>query len=205
MVNQFFRSFCKELCQNSKIRLFVSDQITYTVTKTQRWVRRSFCKSPEICPFVYFIFYFYGNFVRYQESYFRYVSEEWKYLLIFWSKYECFLKIRNTFILSQKGPFGDGIPSIHFMLLDKRHLFAVGCLSVTSNVSLTLLYTSTWLFIKRLRDYQLLLYVLSCCFLYLRRTVHVFALWSCNKATADKVFVWSLLLEVIPKWINEEW
>ena len=117
-------------------------------------------------------------------------------VLIFWSKNECFLKIQNAFVFIQKGPFGVRIRSIHFMLLDKRHLFAVGCLSVTSNVSLTLLYTSTWLFIKRLRDYQLLLYVLSCCFLYLRRTVHVFALWSCNKATADKVFVWSLLLEL---------
>ena len=116
----------------------------------------------------------------------------------FWSKNEYFLKIQNAIVFIQKGPFGVRIRSIHFMLLDKRHLFAVGCLSVTSNVSLTLLYKFymtfykkvAWLSMSSLRFVMLLS-------LYLRSTVHVFALVVMHfMATADKVFVWSLLLEL---------
>ena len=41
---------------------------------------------------------------------------------------------------------------------------------------------STWLFIKRLRDYQCLHCVLSCCFLYIYAVLCMFLLlWSCNK------------------------
>ena len=98
-------------------------------------------------------------------------------VLIFWSKNECFLKIQNAFVFIQKGPFGVRIRSIHFMLLDKRHLFAVGCLSVTSNVSLTLLYKFYMTFYKKVAwlptsSFRFVM-LLS---LYLRSTVHVFAL-----------------------------
>ena len=118
-------------------------------------------------------------------------------VLIFWSKNEYFLKIQNAFVFIQKGPFGVRIRSIHFMLLDKRHLFAVGCLSVTSNVSLTLLY-KFYMTLKGCVMYNVFFAFCHVAFsLYLRSTVHVFALVVMHfMATADKVFVWSLLLEL---------
>ena len=108
---------------------------------------------------------------------------------------ECFLKLENV----KKGVETVRTHSIHLNLLHKRHLFAVGCFSVTSNFALNLK--------ERLRC------VLStlCAFLLLSpiyavfepSTVHVY----CH-AMGQQLKVWSLLLEKkvsFQKWTNEEW
>ena len=127
-------------------------------------------------------------------------------VLIFWSKNEYFLKIQNAFVFIQKGPFGVRIRSIHFMLLDKRHLFAVGCLSVTSNVSLTLLY-KFYMTLKGCVMYNVFFAFCHVAFSIFTQYCACFcfsghAFYGNSWQSICLIFTFGV---VIPKWINEEW
>ena len=127
-------------------------------------------------------------------------------VLIFWPKNEYFLKIQNAIVFIQKGPFGVRIRSIHFMLLDKRHLFAVGCLSVTSNVSLTLLY-KFYMTLKGCVMYNV--FFAFCHVAFSIFTQYCACFCFCGHAINGNSWQSICLIftfgVVIPKWINEEW